>query len=102
VTPEGLRAITACLRERVHLGPQESESRTVITFDAPTEKEMVDAGLNADGAKRILRAPWWEEMVTDIVETPEMCDPSDRPQQILGYAKDVVSEYIRKRFQLNG
>jgi hypothetical protein len=92
----------AYLRERVHLGPQESEGRTVIAFDAPTEKEMADAGLNADGAKRILRAPWWQEMVTDIVETPEMCDPSDRPQQVLEYAKDVVSEYIRKRLPRNG
>ena len=101
MTPEELRAIMAYLRERVHLGPQEAKSPVVITFHAPTEKEMIDAGLNAEGVKRILRVPWWEEMVADIVETPEMCDPSDSPQQVLEYAKDVVSEYIRKRFPLN-
>ena len=44
---------------------------------------------------------WWDEMVADIVETPDMCAPDDSPQQVLGYAKDVVSEYIRKRFPLS-
>ena len=39
-------------------------------------------------------------MVTDIIETPEMCDPDDSPEQILEYAKDVVAEYIRKRASL--
>ncbi len=101
MTSEELRAIMAYLRERVHLGPQEAKSSVVITFHAPTEKAMIDAGLNAEGVKRILRVPWWEEMVADIVETPEMCDPGDSPQQVLEYAKDVVSEYIRKRFPLN-
>jgi len=102
MTPEELRAIMAYLSERIHLGPQEAKSPVIITFHAPTEKEMIDAGLNAEGVKRILRVPWCEEMVADIVETPESCDPSDSPQQVLGYAKDVVSEYIRKRFPLNG
>ncbi len=102
MTPEELRAIMAYLSERVHLGPQNAKSPIVITFHAPTEKDMIDAGLNAEGVKRILRVPWWEDMVADILETPEMCDPSDLPQQVLEYAKDVVSEYIRKRFPLNG
>ncbi len=62
---------------------------------------MIDAGLNAEGVKRILRVPWWEEMVADIVETPDYCDPGDSPQQVLEYARDVVSDYIRKRFPLN-
>jgi len=102
MTPEELRAIMVYLRKRVHLGHQETKSPVVITFYAPTEEEMIDAGLNAEGVKRILRVPWWEEMVADIVETPDMCDPGDSPQQILEYARDVVSEYIRKRFPLNG
>ena len=50
--------------------------------------------------KRILNASWWDEMVTDIVETPEMCDPDEPPDQVLEYAKDVVAEYIRKRAEL--
>ena len=96
-----LRAIMVYLRERVNLGPQEDEDQVAITFDAPAEREMIDAGLNAEGAKRILSVPWWEEMVEDIVETPDMCDPDDSPEQVLEYARDVVSEYIRKRFPLN-
>ncbi|MCJ7604057.1 MAG: hypothetical protein MUO63_21485 [Desulfobulbaceae bacterium] len=102
MTPDELRAIMAYLRERVHLGTQEAKSPVVIIFHAPTEEEMIDAGLNAEGVKRILRVPWWEEMVTDIVETPDYCDPGDSPQQVLEYARDVVSDYIRKRFPLNG
>ena len=68
---------------------------------SPTEDEMINAGLNVEGVKRLLRVPWWEEMVADIVETPEMCEPDESPQQVLKYAKDVVSEYIRKRFLLD-
>jgi hypothetical protein len=102
MTPEELRSIMAYLRERVHLGTQEAKRPVIITFHAPTEEEMIDAGLNAEGVKRMLRTPWWEEMVTDIVETPDYCDPDDSPQQVLEYARDVVSDYIRKRFPLNG
>jgi len=102
MTPEELRAIIAYLRERVHLGTQKAKSPVVITFHGPTEEEMIDAGLNAEGVKRILRVPWWEEMVADIVETPDYCDLSDSPQQVLEYARDVVSDYIRKRFPLKG
>ena len=90
----------AYLRERVQLAPREADGPVAITFGAPTEREMIDAGLNAEGAVRMLRVPWWEEMVTDIVETPDMCEPDDSPQQVLEYARDVVSEYIRKRFPL--
>ena len=102
MTPDELRSMMSYLRERVHLGPKETKSSVVITFFMPTEEEMIGAGLNAEGVKRILHAPWWEEMVTDIIETPDYCDSTDSPQQILEYARDVVSDYIRKRFPLNG
>jgi hypothetical protein len=102
MTPDELQAIMAYLRERVLLMPQEDKSQVIITFNVPTKEEMIDAGLNVEGVKRILRVPWWEEMVRDIVETPDMCDAGESPQQVLEYAKDVVSEYIRKRFSLNG
>lgn len=101
MTPEELRSMMAYLREEVRLGPKETESPVVITFLAPTEKEMVDAGLNAEGVRRLLQVPWWDEMVTDIIETPEYCDQGDSPQQVLEYARDVVSDYIRKRFPLD-
>ncbi|MGD9190220.1 MAG: hypothetical protein PVI89_18520 [Desulfobacteraceae bacterium] len=101
MTPEELRSIMAYLREKVRLGPKEAKSPVVITFLTPTEEDMIDAGLNAEGVKRLLQVPWWDEMVTDIIETPEYCDPGDSPQQVLAYAKDVISDYIRKRFPLD-
>ena len=101
MTPEELRAIMAYLRERVHLGSKEGESPVLITFHETTEDEMTSAGLSAEGVKQILRVPWWEEMVADIIETPDFCDPGDSSQQVLEYAKDVVSDYIRKRFTFN-
>lgn len=102
MTAEELRAIMAYLRERVTLAPGDAEGPVTIAFEQPTEEGMVAAGLNAQGSKRILGMPWWREMVTDILETPEMCDPEDPPEQVLGFARDVVSEYIRKRFPLEG
>jgi hypothetical protein len=100
MTPDELRAIMEFLRERVQPEGREGDGAVVVRFDAPTADEMAGQGLNADGSRRILSAPWWDEMVTDIVETPEMCDPEDPPEQVLAYAKDVVSEYIRKRAKL--
>jgi hypothetical protein len=102
MTPEDLRAMMAYLRERVNLASKVPGNPVAITFLAPTEAEMTGAGLDADGIRRILEVPWWDEMVTDIMETPEFCDPGDPPEQVLEYAKDVISDYIRKRFPLNG
>jgi hypothetical protein len=101
MTPDELRAIITFLRERVYLDSKKDEDPVVIAFPAPTEEEMVSAGLNPDGVKRLVRMPWWDEMVTDIIETPDFCDPDDSPRQILEYARDVVSDYIRKRFPLD-
>jgi hypothetical protein len=101
MTPEELRAIMVYLREMVHLETGEAETPVVITFHAPTEQGMIDAGLNAEGVKRILRVPWWDEMVADIKETPDVCDPDDSAQQVLEYARDVITEYVRKRFPLD-
>jgi hypothetical protein len=101
MTAEELQAIIAYLKERICLGSGENKSPTAIEFHAPTEGEMVGAGLNAEGARQILRAPWWEEMIEDIVETPEMCDDEDPPERVLEYARDVVFEYVSKRFHPN-
>jgi hypothetical protein len=101
MTPDELLAIMNYLRERISLESDVAEKPIMITFATPTEEEMLAAGLNAEGVKRILRVPWWQEMVADIEETPDMCDPDEPPKQVLAYARDVVSEYIRKRFPLN-
>jgi len=100
MTSEELRAIMEYLRKRVGLGSLEAKDTPVITFHAPTEEEMLKAGLDVEGVKRILRVPWWGEMEEDIIETPDMCEPGDSPEQVLEYARDVISEYIRKRFPI--
>jgi hypothetical protein len=100
MTPDELRAIMDFLVERVRLADDKAGEEIAIAFDAPTVDEMVRAGLNSEGSGQILAAPWWAEMVEDIVETPEMCEPDDTPDQVLQYARDVVPEYIRKRASL--
>jgi hypothetical protein len=102
MTPDELRAIMAYLQDRVQLGSEDDDGPIVIVFQTPTADEMVQAGLHPGGSGRILSVQWWEEMAEEIVETPEMCEPDDSPEQVLQYARDVVVEYIRKRFPLEG
>jgi len=99
--PEQLQAIMKYLMERVSLNLQDDKNNITIKFDVPTENEMIENGLNAEGVKRILKVQWWDDMIEDIIETPDMCDPEDSRDQVLQYARDVVSEYIRKWFPLN-
>ena len=100
MTPDELRAIMDFLVERVRPADDKPGEEIAVAFDAPTVDEMVRAGLDSEGSGQILAAAWWDEMVEDIVETPEMCEPDDTPDQVLQYARDVVSEYIRKRASL--
>jgi len=100
MTPDELKSIMLYLRERVVLGPRGIDGSISIEFKKPLKDEMIAKGLNADGIDQILGAPWWKEMIIDIIETPEMCEPEDSSLDVLEYAKDVVSEYIRKRFHL--
>jgi len=100
MTPDELREIMDFLGQRVRLAERGADGQLVVRFDCPTPDEMARAGLNPEGCRQILDAPWWDEMVNDIVETPEMCDPEDPPDEVLRYARDVVSEYIRKRAEL--
>ena len=100
MTRDELRAIMDYLRQKVHLDQRGTGGEAAVGFDAPTIDEMARAGLNVEGSGQILDAQWWDEMVADVVETPEMCDPADPPDQVLEYARDVVSEYIRKRAKL--
>jgi hypothetical protein len=98
MTPDQLRDIIRFLEQRIGLG----EDGRSITFDVPAEDEMVAAGLDPDGVHRLLTSAWWSEMVEEVIETPEFCEPDDPPDQILQYARDVVLEYVRKRFPLEG
>ena len=97
MTPEQLRRLMELLRERVRLAAPRSRE---VVFDPPGEQELVDAGLPREGVRQLLDAPWYGEMVEDVRETPEFCAPDDPPETVLGYARDVATEYLRKRFEL--
>jgi hypothetical protein len=95
MNPDDLRKLMAYLEARIRLGAQ--DSRTIV-FDVPTLAEMESAGFDKRTCQRLLDASWWSEMVDDVVETPEYSDPGETTDQLLRYARDVVVEYIRKRF----
>ena len=82
------------IQSRVGLGDGDAIS---ITFDEPTAEDFAGQGLGDEAVTLTLGSAWWAEMATDIVETPDYAEPGESDDQILGYARDVVVEYVRKR-----
>ena len=97
-TPDQLREIVRYLRDRVHPA---AEGEREIAFDPPTIDEMVADGLDEVTVRRLTESSWWSEMIDDVVETPDFAEPDETADVVLGYARDVVSEYIRKRFTIS-
>ncbi len=97
MTAEDLRSVIAYLERHVRLADEDSRG---IVFEMPSAGELLEAGLNPEGVRRLLAAPWVADMVSEILETPEFCEPEESSEQLLSYARDVVGEYIRKRFPL--
>ena len=95
MTPEDLRLLMSYLEERVLLTPDSK-----VQFEVPDESRMLADGIHPEAVAQLLAAPWREEMVVDVRETPDFCEPGETPEQILRLARDVIQEYIRKRFQL--
>ena len=100
MTADQLRAIMAFLQGCVQLGAADETGRCTVTFTTPTPEAMERAGLDAEGCRRVLAAEWFAEMVDEVVTTPDFCDPGEAEETVLRYARDVVAEYIRKRFVL--
>ena len=98
-TPDQLREIVRYLQDRVRLATDDNRA---IVFDPPDADRMISDGLEAEAARSIVSAPWWSEMVDDIIETPDFAEPDDSPDVVLGYARDLVREYVSKRFDLQG
>lgn len=98
-TPDQLRQIVNYLQNRVRLV---TEGERAIEFEAPTSAEMTAAGLDGDTAARLTSAPWWGEMVDDVIETSDFAEPEASAEVVLGYARDVITEHIGKRFPLEG
>lgn len=96
-TPDQLRAIVDYLQNRVRLAAEEERN---IVFNPPTIDEMIAAGLDEATAGRLLAASWWPELVDDVRETPEFAEPEAPPTVVLGYARDVIREFVGKRLVL--
>ena len=100
MTPDDLKEIMSFLRARVSISGDKADSPLQIVFDVPDLATMIGVGLDETGSKEILNAAWWGDMVNDIIETPDFCEPDDPPEQVLIYARDVVTDYLRKRIAL--
>jgi len=96
-TPDQLRDIIRYLQHRVTLVSADPRS---IQFDPPEIDQATIAGLDGETIQSLMDAEWWPEMVDDIIETPDFAEPDESAEQVLQYAKDVVQEYIRKRFSV--
>jgi len=96
-TPDQLRAIAEYLEYRVKLV---TEGDRAISFDPPSAEEMAAAGLDGPTATSLTSAPWWREMVDDVIETPDFAEPDATPMVVLGYARDVIREYLGKRLEI--
>ena len=83
------------IQGRVALG--EATDEVKILFDEPSARDFEDQGFAAEAVSLTLESNWWAEMAADIIETPEYAEPGESPEHVLGYARDVVVEYVRKR-----
>ena len=82
------------IQGRVGLGDGDA---LTVTFDEPTAEDFAAQGFGEEAVALTLGSAWWAEMATDIVETPDFAEPGESAEKILGYARDVVVEYVRKR-----
>jgi hypothetical protein len=98
--PDALCAIMEYLQQRVSLGLSSLDGAATITFAAPLAEEMLRAGLDPGGVKVVRSAVWWDEMVADVIDTPSFCGADEPPEEVLGCARDVIAEYLRKRVKL--
>lgn len=93
---EAIRAAMALLVGRVE--PVEQPGGGCGVRFAPIDLDgMLAAGIAPEVARRISGAPWWDEMIEDVAETPEYCDDDADAATVLEYARDVVREYVHKR-----
>ena len=94
--PRDVREAIRLLKEQVTL-TQGPAGNCEISFVEPDRDGMVQLGISPGVAARFAAAPWWSEMVEDVLETPDFCEPDASPDEILQYARDVIFEYVAKR-----
>lgn len=96
VQREDIRRTVDLLRARVRLTRGDGGDCSV-SFEDLDRDGMTALGIVEEIADRLASAPWWAEMIDDVAETPDFCEPDDTPDQVLEYARDVVEEYVAKR-----
>ncbi len=97
VQREQIKVALDLLMDRVRMTTTEGGDCSVA-FEDLDRDAMIALGIAEDVADHLADAPWWSEMIDDVAETPDFCEPGDTPEQVLGYARDVVKEYVWKRF----
>jgi len=93
---ENIRDAVDLLMDRVILTRSDDGSCQVSFADLDRDA-MITLGIAETIADRLASAAWWSEMLDDVAETPDFCEPDDTPEQVLQYARDVVKEYVAKR-----
>jgi len=96
VDPLDIRTAIELLKGRVTV-TEGADGECEVAFADLDRDAMVALGIAPDLADRLSSAPWWPEMVEDVAETPDFCDPGTPPDEVLGYARDLIFEYIAKR-----
>jgi len=97
MTPDELRGAITVIESRVVLT---QHVPVTVAFAVPAVGDLTRLGITEGEARRLLGAPWWAEMAADITDTPSFCGGDETPETVLRYARDVVAEYVRKRFAL--
>ncbi len=95
IQSEMIKKIISLLQERVTLDA--NSEKPIILFDEPSAEDLMGEGFDREMIDHTVKAGWWSEMVTDILETPDFAEPGESPEQVLKYARDAVYEYVGKR-----
>ena len=94
--PQDIRNAIQLLKNRVTL-TESAAGDCQVTLEDLDRDGMVALGIAPDLAQHLASADWWPEMIEDVGETPDFCEPDTSPDEILKYARDVIFEYVAKR-----
>ncbi len=83
------------LKDNVSLGG--GEGGVKIIFDELDAEDFENAGFGGEIIELTLYSSWWNDMLSDLIETPDFAEPDDSPVIVLGYACDLIQEYVSKR-----
>jgi hypothetical protein len=68
-----------------------------LAFEDLDRDGMLALGIVPEVADRLAGTAWWSDMLGDVAETPDFCEPDATDDEMLELARDVVREYVAKR-----